>query len=120
MGNDNGLLGKYIAFHEYRGNITATLDGYEDKYEYGRKPTAAMLPNFRNVYKQEMDFLRGYMVHYSASRPNWQQGYGKEGIGVEFKESVNRSRRLEYIYDDAGGNDSDRKKSCSFKQGPKR
>ena len=88
MGNDNGLLGKYIAFHEYRGNITATLDGYDDKYEYGRKPTAAMLPNFRNVYKQEMDFLRGYMVHYSASRPNWQQGYGKEGIGVEFKNEL--------------------------------
>ncbi len=88
LGNDNGLLGKYIAFHEYRGNITATLDGFRDKYEYGRKPTAAMLPNFRNVYKQEMDFLRGYMVHYSASRPSWQQGYSKEGIGEQFKNEL--------------------------------
>ncbi len=88
LGNDNGLLGKYIAFHEYRGNITATLDGFGDKYEYGRKPTAAMLPNFRNVYKQEMDFLRGYMVHYSASRPSWQQGYSKEGIGEQFKNEL--------------------------------
>jgi choline dehydrogenase-like flavoprotein len=88
LGNDNGLLGKYVAFHDYRGNITATLEGFEDKYEYGRRPTAAMLPNFRNVYKQETDFLRGYMVHYSASRPNWTQGYGREGIGEEFKNSL--------------------------------
>src|SRR6202008_2526508 len=53
LGNDNGLLGKYIAFHDYRGNIGATLDGFEDVYEYGRKPTAALMPNFRNVHKQE-------------------------------------------------------------------
>lgn len=88
LGNDNGLLGKYIAFHDYRGNITATLDGFDDKYDYGRKPTAAMLPNFRNVYKQEMDFMRGYMTHYSATRPNWGQGFGREGVGEEFKNSL--------------------------------
>ena len=28
LGNDNGLLGKYVAFHNYRGTITATLDGF--------------------------------------------------------------------------------------------
>ncbi|MBV9962597.1 MAG: GMC family oxidoreductase, partial [Parafilimonas sp.] len=70
LGNDNGLLGKYICFHNYRGTINARIDGYLDKYYYGRKPTGAMLPNFRNVYKQEEDFQRGYMVHFSASRGN--------------------------------------------------
>jgi len=88
LGNDNGLLGKFIAFHDYRGNISATLDGFEDTYEYGRKPTAAMLPNFRNVHKQEMDFLRGYMTHYSAGRVNWQQGFGQDGIGADLKNSL--------------------------------
>ena len=88
MGNDSGILGKYIAFHEYRGTVTAFLEGFENKYEYGRKPTAAMLPNFRNVYKQEMEFMRGYMMHYSANRTSWQQGYDKEGIGEEFKNGL--------------------------------
>ncbi len=88
LGNDNGLLGKYIAFHDYRGNITATLEGFDDVYEYGRKPVAALMPNFRNVHKQEMDFLRGYMTHYSAGRFNWQQGFGQDGIGEEFKNSL--------------------------------
>lgn len=88
LGNDSGLLGKYIAFHDYRGNITASIDGFEDNYEYGRRPTAAMMPNFRNVYKQETDFLRGYMVHYSASRGGWRRGDGQEGIGAAYKESL--------------------------------
>lgn len=88
LGNDNGLLGKYIAFHDYRGNITATLDGFEDQIEYGRRPTAPMLPNFRNVRKQEMDFLRGYMTFYTVSRVNWQHGFGEDGIGEELKNKV--------------------------------
>lgn len=88
LGNDNGLLGKYIAFHDYRGNIGATLEGFADKTEYGRRPTAAMMPNFRNVYKQETDFLGGYMTHYSASPISWQRGFGMDGIGVEFKNQL--------------------------------
>jgi len=84
LGNDNGLLGKYVAFHNYRGSITASYDGPQDKYYYGRKPTAAMMPNFRNVHKQETDFLRGYMVHYSAGRGR----AGADGIGGEFKDAM--------------------------------
>jgi len=85
FGNDNGLLGKFIAFHNYRGNVDASIDGFMDTSDYGRRPTAAMMPNFRNVYKQETDFLRGYMVHYTASRVAWQRGNNAEGIGEDFK-----------------------------------
>ncbi|MES2647088.1 MAG: GMC family oxidoreductase [Bacteroidota bacterium] len=88
LGNENGLLGKYIAFHNYRGSVNATFEGFEDKYYYGRKPTAVMMPNFRNVHKQEMDFLRGYMVHYSATRGGWSNGNNKPGIGEAYKESL--------------------------------
>ena len=84
FGNDNGLLGKFIAFHNYRGNINATIDGFDDKIDFGRRPTAAMMPNFRNVYKQQTDFLRGYMVHYSASRSRWSSQQ-IDGVGVDFK-----------------------------------
>jgi choline dehydrogenase-like flavoprotein len=84
LGNDNGLLGKYIAFHNYRGKVTASYDGPDDKYYYGRRPTQVMMPNFRNVHKQDMDFLRGYMVHYSAGRGR----AGADGIGAAFKEAI--------------------------------
>ncbi len=86
LGNDSGVLGKYIAFHNYRGTLGGSFEGFEDKYYYGRRPTAVMLPNFRNVKKQEMDFLRGYMSFYSAGRA----GFGHAnpgGFGAEFKEA---------------------------------
>ena len=88
LGNDNGLLGKYVAFHNYRGTITGSLEGYEDKYYFGRRPTQPMMPNFRNVQKQEMSFQRGYMTFFSTSRPGWEQGMHTEGIGSEFKDRI--------------------------------
>jgi choline dehydrogenase-like flavoprotein len=88
LGNDNGLLGKYICFHNYRGTVSASYDGPQDKYYFGRRPTQAMMPNFRNVYKQETDFLRGYMVHYSAGRGRANPENGQEQIGGAFKDSI--------------------------------
>ena len=82
LGNDNGLLGKYIAFHNYRGSLSAKVDGNLDQYYYGRRPTQPMMPNFRNVYKQETDFLRGYMVFFGAGRSK----ASAEGIGADFKD----------------------------------
>lgn len=84
LGNDNGLLGTFIAFHNYRGTIDAEYEGPEDKYYYGRRPTQPMMPNFRNVYKQETDFLRGYMVFFGAERG---RGVSDE-IGIPLKDAA--------------------------------
>ncbi len=88
LGNDNGLLGKFIAFQNYRGAINARMEGYEDKYYYGRRPTAVMMPNFRNVHKQETDFKRGYMVFYTATRIGWGHDTTGPQIGAEYKENI--------------------------------
>ncbi len=43
MGNENGLLGKYVAFHNYSARISAEYDGLKDsKTDGGRRPTAAI------------------------------------------------------------------------------
>jgi len=84
LGNDNGLLGKYIAFHNYRGNISAQFNGPLDQYYYGRRPTQVMMPSFRNVLKRETDFLRGYMVHFSATRGRPRL----DGVGAAFKDAI--------------------------------
>lgn len=68
LGNDNNLLGKYMAFHNYRATVKAVYHGHEDKMTEGRLPTSPYIPRFRNVYKQETDFLRGYAAGFSASR----------------------------------------------------
>ena len=87
LGNDNGLLGKYIAFHNYRGSLSASYDGPLDSYYYGRRPTQPMMPNFRNVHQQETDFLRGYMTFFGAGRGN-ADGSNTDGIGGAYKDAI--------------------------------
>ncbi|MCF2445700.1 GMC family oxidoreductase [Dyadobacter sp. CY345] len=68
LGNDSGVLGKFIGFHNYRGRVTAEYDGYLDSTTDGKRPNAAYIPRFRNVFKQETDFLRGYAASFSSSK----------------------------------------------------
>jgi choline dehydrogenase-like flavoprotein len=85
LGNDNGLLGKYVAFHNYRARINATFDGMLDKTTDGRSHTSAYLPRFRNVKKQETDFLRGYAAGFSAGRYNRPN---TDGFGESLKNNL--------------------------------
>ena len=82
LGNDNGLLGRFVAFHNYRGTLSASMEGFEDDYYSGRRPTQPMMASFRNVKKQETDFMRGYMVFFGAGRG---AGLNWESIGAEVK-----------------------------------
>jgi len=89
LGNDNGLLGHYIAFHNYRGNVSARFDGFPDGYYYGRRPTEVFIPSFRNLRKDEgLGFRRGYMSYFSASRQAGWQNQGSTGIGGAWKGSI--------------------------------
>jgi choline dehydrogenase-like flavoprotein len=90
LGNDNGLLGRYIAFHNYRGSVNASIDGFEDEYYYGRRPTQAIMPSFRNVYRQDsdVDFQGKYLIAFGASRQGWQRGVRSENIGADLKAEV--------------------------------
>jgi choline dehydrogenase-like flavoprotein len=71
LGNDNGLMGKYVAFHNYKSGINAEYEGNLDVKTDGRRPTSGYVPRFRNLHKQEMDFLRGYATSFSASRSSY-------------------------------------------------
>lgn len=84
LGNDSGVLGKFIGFHNYRGRITADYDGFLDSTTDGKRPNAAYIPRFRNVEKQETDFLRGYAASFSSNK----MGNPTDGIGESLKESL--------------------------------
>ncbi len=85
LGNDNGLLGKYMAFHNFRGRITATSEDFMDFKTEGKRPNGCFIPRFRNVYKQETDFLRGYAAQFFTSRDAHSH---EEGIGETLKNSL--------------------------------
>ena len=80
IGNDNGLLGKFIAFHNYRATINAQFEGFPNYTTEGAKPTSHYVPRFRNIYRQETDFLRGYAAGFGAQpqRKTVRKGFGAE------------------------------------------
>lgn len=84
LGNDNGLMGKYVAFHNYRGRVSAEFDGLQEYTTDGRRPNSTYMPRFRNVHRQETDFLRGYAVGISGHR----SGIGAQGWGESLKEQL--------------------------------
>ena len=85
LGNDYDLLGKFMAFHSYRGRISAEYEGFMDSTTDGRRPTGTYIPRFRNVFKQETDFLRGYATSFSAGR---MDSIKRDGLGETLKDNL--------------------------------
>ena len=86
LGNDNGLLGRYIAWHNYRASANGAIDGFEDDYFYGRNPTECILANFRNLGKQDMDYVGGYTTFTGAYRVRGAPT--AERVGGEYKDAL--------------------------------
>lgn len=89
LGNDSGVLGKYIAFHNYRASVGADMDGFEDKYYAGRNPTEPILANYRNLHKQDTDYVGGFTTFMGAYRTRGN-GTSEQTFGKDFKEDMTR------------------------------
>jgi choline dehydrogenase-like flavoprotein len=85
LGNDSGVLGKYVAWHNYRGKGNAEFDGYKDKRTDGRNPSHSYIPRFRNVLKHEMDFYRGYAIGIGGGRGKHSD---TDMIGDQLRENI--------------------------------
>ena len=85
LGNGSEQVGRNLMDHHKGLSITADVDGYEDSYYYGRRPTNIYIPRFQNITSKTADFLRGYHFGGSASR-EYQQG--DAAIGAELKEAL--------------------------------
>lgn len=90
IGNENDLVGKYFAFHNYSARISAQYEGDLDFSTDGRNPAGGgYIPRFRNLYKQETDFLRGYAAGFSAGRYSYTD---TDSIGINLKESLDNPK----------------------------
>jgi choline dehydrogenase-like flavoprotein len=81
-------LGKYVCFHNYRASINGTIDGFEDKYFYGRNPTEPILANYRNLHKQDTDFVGGFTTFMGAYRSRGPAPGAMDEIGGNYKDAL--------------------------------
>ena len=85
LGNGSDQVGRNLMDHHKGLYASATIDGFEDSYYYGRRPTPLYVPRFRNVNKKDAQFLRGYNFGLSASRT---RNGGDAEIGTALKDAL--------------------------------
>ena len=85
LGNGSDQVGRNLMDHHKGISASAEVEGFEDMYYYGRRPTSLFIPRFKNVHKKDAPYLRGFHLAGSASRGRVQN---VTGIGVAFKEAI--------------------------------
>ncbi len=84
LGNGSDQVGRNLMDHHKGISINADVEGFEDSYYYGRRPTNIYIPRFRNITEPINDFLRGY--HFAGGA--YRGRADAEGIGAGFKEQL--------------------------------
>lgn len=87
LGNSSGQVGHNLMDHHYGVGANGDMEGFEDKYFFGRRPNGIYVPRFRNISPDSMrkDYVRGFGYQGGANRG---RGRGGDGIGVELKENL--------------------------------
>lgn len=88
LGSRSGALGHNLMDHHFRVGASGILEGFEDKYYFGRRPTGFYIPRYRNLFGDRRDYLRGFGYQGSASREDWTRAVGELGVGGDFKDAM--------------------------------
>jgi choline dehydrogenase-like flavoprotein len=88
LGSSSGELGHNLMDHHFRCGAQGTIEGLEDRYFDGRRPTGYYIPRFRNLFGDRREYLRGFGYQGSASRQGWDRAVAELGIGGAFKDEM--------------------------------
>ncbi|MGZ5255494.1 MAG: GMC oxidoreductase [Flavitalea sp.] len=88
LGSSSGELGHNVMDHHFRCGAGGTVEGYDDKYYFGRRANGIYIPRFRNVGNDKRDYLRGFGYQGGASRQGWRREVAEMNIGADFKEAL--------------------------------
>jgi choline dehydrogenase-like flavoprotein len=88
LGSSSGELGHNIMDHHLGVGASGTVEGYDDRYYFGRRPNGIYIPRYRNFFGDKRDYLRGFGYQGSASRQGWSREIAEMNIGGDFKDAL--------------------------------
>jgi choline dehydrogenase-like flavoprotein len=88
LGSSSGELGFNVMDHHFRCGAGGKIEGYEDKYYFGRRPNGPYIPRYRNLFGDKRDYIRGFGYQGGASREGWGRQIAELNIGGEFKDAL--------------------------------
>jgi choline dehydrogenase-like flavoprotein len=74
--------------HHFRVGASGKVEGYEDKYYYGRRPNGVYVVRYRNLNGDKRDYLRGFGYQGGASRESWGREVAELNIGGAYKDAL--------------------------------
>lgn len=93
LGSSSGQLGHNLMDHHLGVRVNGWVEGYEDKYYYGRRPNGIYIPRFRNINGDKRDYLRGFGYQGGGSRGGWSRNVAELNIGADLKEALTEPGR---------------------------
>jgi choline dehydrogenase-like flavoprotein len=88
LGSTSGELGHNVMDHHFRAGASGTMEGFDDKYVFGRRPNGFYIPRFQNLLKDRRDYRRGFGYQGSAGRLGWEREIAELGVGAELKAAL--------------------------------
>lgn len=87
LGSSSGELGHNVMDHHFKLGAGGTIEGFSDRYDFGRRPTGIYIPRFRNIGDDKRDYLRGFGYQGGAGRGRGVN-VAEFTIGKELKEAM--------------------------------
>jgi Choline dehydrogenase and related flavoproteins len=88
LGSSSGELGHNVMDHHLGVGAGGRVEGFEDKYYFGRRANGLYIPRFQNVGEDKRDYIRGFGYQGGASREGWSREIPEMQIGAAFKEAL--------------------------------
>ena len=88
LGSSSGELGHNLMDHHFRAGASGDVEGYEDKYVFGRRANGIYIPRYRNLFGDKRDYIRGFGYQGGASREGWSREVAEMNIGGDYKDAL--------------------------------
>src|SRR6516164_4109199 len=93
LGSSSGELGHNIMDHHLGVGAAGTVEGYEDKYYYGRRANGIYIPRYRNYGSDKRDYVRGFGYQGGGGRGGWRRSAEEVALGADLKEELSEPGR---------------------------
>ncbi|MEY2901332.1 MAG: hypothetical protein RLY89_438 [Bacteroidota bacterium] len=88
LGSSSNELGHNLMDHHLGTGAGGKVEGYEDKYYFGRRANGIYIPRYRNVGNDKRDYVRGFGYQGGGTREGWSRQVAEFSIGADFKDSL--------------------------------
>jgi choline dehydrogenase-like flavoprotein len=88
LGSSSGELGHNIMDHHFRAGASGIVEGFDDRYFYGRRANGFYIPRYRNLFGDKRGYTRGFGYQGGASREGWDREIAELGVGAAMKDAL--------------------------------